>query len=376
MLEEEAESFSVDDNDIGEAIGLNMKIDLTDDKPVRKTYTAVPRPLYPEVKHYIEDLLNRQFIQKSKSSYSSPVVCIRKKDGDLRLCVDYRELNSKTAPDRFPLPRIQETLESLGGNTWFSMLDQGKAYHQGFIDPACRHQTAFITPWGLYEWIRIPFGLRNAAAEFQRFMEGCLEGLRDDIRIPYLDDVVVYSKTFEEHLHHIRSVLQRLREHGVKLKARKCKLFQHEVKCLGHIVSAEGYQVDPSYTEAVTALKDGTPTTVGAVRKLLGLLGYYRKYIKDFARKAKPLYDLLKDCPTQPARAGTKHRQRDSQQSAKGHTSIHQPICWKTEHAQALEELIDHLVHPPILAYPDYSLPFVLHTDASADGLGAVLYQK
>ncbi|KAK3737887.1 hypothetical protein QZH41_012857, partial [Actinostola sp. cb2023] len=125
MLEEEAESFSVDDNDIGEAIGLNMKIDLTDDKPVQKTYTAVPRPLYPEIKHYIEDLLNRQFIQKSKSSYSSPVVCIRKKDGDLRLCVDYRELNSKTAPDRFPLSRIQETLESLGGNTWFSMLDQG-----------------------------------------------------------------------------------------------------------------------------------------------------------------------------------------------------------------------------------------------------------
>ena len=128
MLREESESFSIH-GEIGDAKGLQMNINLTDTIPVQKTYTAVPRPLYPEVKNYVEDLLNRGWVQRSRSAYSSPVVCVRKKDGTLRLCVDYRQLNQKTVPDRYPLPRVQTTLESLGGNNWFTLLDQGKAYH-------------------------------------------------------------------------------------------------------------------------------------------------------------------------------------------------------------------------------------------------------
>lgn len=293
MLNEEAESFSKDDEDIGCIPELQMKLELSDKEPVQKSYMSVPRPLYAEVKHYIEDLLNRGWIRRSRSSYSSTVVCVRKKDGDLRLCVDFRALNGKTFPDRHPLPRVNEILDSLGGNHYFSMLDQGKAYNQGFIEEESRHLTAFVTPWGLYEWVRIPMGLRNAPGEFQRFMESCLSDLRDDICIPYIDDIIVFSHTFSEHVEHIRKVLQRLRQHGVKLKPKKCRLFRKEVTCLGRIISSDGHRPDPSNVEAVTALRSKQPTTVGEVRKLLGLLGYHRQYIQDFSVIAKPLYELL-----------------------------------------------------------------------------------
>ena len=275
LLCEEQSAFSKNDDDIGKVPNLKLNITLTDNIPVQKNYVAVPRPLYPEVKAYIEDLLNKNFICKSDSPYSSPVVCVRKKDQSLRLCVDFRALNQKTVPDRHPIPRIQETLDNLGGNAWFSVLDQGKAYHQGFVSESSQPLTAFITPWGLYEWKRIPFGLRNAPGAFQRFMENCLGDLRDEICIPYLDDVIVFSKTFDGHLENLRKVLHRLREHGVKLKPRKCNMFRKEVNFLGRIISPEGYKLDHDSIKPILHLQKSTPKTVGDVRRLLGLLGYY-----------------------------------------------------------------------------------------------------
>ena len=348
MLYEERSAFAVSEDDIGCIPDLKMNINLTDTRPVQKNYTAIPRPLYPEVKHYLEDLLNMNFIRKSKSPYSSSVVCVRKKDGGMRLCVDYRELNKKTIQDRHPIPRVQETLDNLGGNAWFSTLDQGKAYHQGFVSPESQPLTAFATPWGLYEWVRIPFGLTNAPASFQRFMEGCLGDLRDQVCIPYLDDIIVFSKSFEEHLEHVRQVLKRLQQHGVKLKPGKCKLFHREVSFLGRVISKSGYYIDPKATEAVTKLKDSIPKTVGEVRRL-----------------CKPIYELLD---------GKHHKAKP--QPTNGQLPSKYPVKWTTEHGAAMNKLIGYITSPPILAYPDYNAPFVVHTDASQHGLGAVLYQK
>lgn len=197
--------------------------------------------------------------------------------------MDFRALNKKTRPDRHPIPRKQETLDNLGGNAWFFVLDQGKAYHQGFMSPNSQPLTAFITPWGLYEWVRIPFGLSRAPGAFQCFMENCPGDLRDTVCVPYRDDIIIFSVTFEEHLEHTRKVLRRLREHGVKLKPRKCELLNRKVKFLGRVVSEEGYTLGPSSIKSVLALKDSPPKTVNEVRKLMGFLNYYRRYVKNFS---------------------------------------------------------------------------------------------
>lgn len=249
-----------------------------------------------------------------------------------------------------------------------------KAYHQGYVSKESRNKTAFITPWGLYEWVRIPFGLMNAPSAFQCFMEGCLEGLRDEICIPYLDDIILFSKTFEDHVNNVRTVLQRLRSNGVRLKAKKCELFKQEVKYLGQIISADGYKPDLSNTDAITSLARNPPTTVKDVRRVLGLLGYYRRFIPDFARTAKTMFDLLKAPDLQKVQ--TKTSSPKSNRNLQGQLLPKTPIKWEEKHQAALESLITSITSPPILAYPDFSKQFVLHTDASADGLGAVLYQE
>ncbi|KAJ8010531.1 hypothetical protein DPEC_G00076050 [Dallia pectoralis] len=327
MLYEESAAFSRDENDIGCIPGLQMPITLSDDIPVQRAYSSVPKPLFNEVKSYIQDLLAKGWIVKSKSPYAAPVVCVRKKDGKLRLCVDYRLLNKKTIPDRHPLPRIQDLIDTLGGYSWFSILDQGKAYHQGYIAEGSRHMTAFITPWGLYEWVRIPFGLSNAPAAFQRSMEEMLDALRDECCIPYLDDVLCYAKSFEEHVESIRKVLRALQCHGVKLKPEKCEIFRSEVS-------------------------------------------YYRAFIQDFSRTAKPLYELLQAKPGRIRDTYSKKKDKGPQVPSRT------PVEWTRDHQQILGELIDMLTSPPILAYPDFNLPFTLHTDASERGLGAILYQR
>lgn len=370
MLYEESNAFARDDNDVGCIPSLQMGITLKDDIPVQRTYAAVPKPLHKEVKEYFQDLLAKKWIVKSKSPYSAPVVCVRKKDGSLRLCIDYRLLNQKTVPDRHPLPRIQDLIGTLGGYNLFSILDQGKAYHQGFIAGGSRHMTAFISPWGLYEWVCIPFGLPNAPAAFQRSMEEMLDSLRDECCIPYLDDVLCYSKTFEDHVEVLRRVLRALQHHGVKLRPTKCELFRQEVHYVGKLVSADGVRLDPKDLEAIQALRSKTPNTFRDVPKLLGFLSYYRTYIQDFSRIAKPMYELLQY--KNPVATVPQLRQKRGKGAQ---LSSRTPIQWIEERQRTLDQLINILSSPPVLAYPDFDLPYVLCTDASQQGLGAVLYQ-
>ena len=292
MLIEMKEVFSIDD-EIGQAKDLEMEIKTTDEVPVQKSYNSIPRPLINEVKQHIEDMINRQWITKSRSAWSSPVVIVRKKGGEIRLCCDFRKLNQKTVPDKHPLPRVQSSLDSLAGSKWFSVLDQSRAYYQGFIAPEDRHKTAFVTPWGLFQWTRIPFGLMNAPANFQRYMEEVVEDFRDEFVVPYLDDIIVYSYTWEEHLNHLRKVLQRLKDKGLKLKATKCHLFRKEVKFLGRVVGECGYRMDEGNIAAVKALSEFIPKTVSDVRVLLGMLGYHRRHIQDFSALARPITNLL-----------------------------------------------------------------------------------
>lgn len=370
MLCEESGAFAQDSTDIGCIPTLQMSINLKDAIPVQRAYSSIPKPLFKEVKDYIQELLLKGWIVKSKSPYAAPVVCVRKKDGSLRLCIDYRLLNKKTVPDRHPLPRIQDLTDTLGGYAWFSILDQGKAYHQGFVAEGSRQFTAFITPWGLYEWVRIPFGLTNAPAAFQRSMEEMLGPLRDECCLPYLDDILCYAKNFDEHVECLRKVLRALQQHGVKLRPEKCELFKNEVRYVGKIVSAEGVKIDPRDLEAVRTLTSKTPKTVGDVRKLTGFLGYYRSYIQDFSRIARPIYELLQ------AKPGSVQSPTCKKSSKRPQLHSKEPVTWTFVHQEALEQLIALLTSPPVLAYPDFNLPFTLHTDASDKGLGAVLYQS
>ena len=366
MLWEERHVFIMDENDVGDT-DLQLDIKTTDEVPVQKAYNNIPKPLYEEVKTHIHDLANRGWIKKSRSPWSSPVVIVRKKDGGIRLCCDFRALNKKTIPDKHPLPRIQSALENMGGSQWFSALDQSRAYYQGKMNEETRHKTAFITPWGLWEWVRIPFGLMNAPAGFQRHMEETFEDYRDDFALPYLDDVIVYSKTFDEHVHHIQLVFQRIKKKGLKLNPAKCDIFRNEVKYLGRIVGKDGYRMDTDAIEAVLKLKHTVPKNVGEVRSILGLLGYHRRHIQDFARLAKPLSDLLQ--------TAYQNKPEQSNQPKNGVTSK-MPVEWTDKHREALDNLITLVTTAPILAYPDYTKKFFIHTDASQHGLGCILYQQ
>ena len=346
--------FSLGEDDHGHTNVVRHTILTGDAAPVRERYRPVPPTLYKEMQSLLKGMLNTGVIRESSSPWAAPVVLVQKKEGSLRFCVDYRKLNSVTHKDAYPLPRIEEALTNLKKAQWYSTLDLAAGYWQVEVDEQDKEKTAFATPMGLYEFQRMPFGLCNGPATFQRLMHRCLGDLNLDTVLIYLDDVIVYSPTFEAHVQHLEEVFQRMRSFGLKLKPEKCALFQKQVRFLGHLVNAEGVRPDPEKTSAVQQWK--TPSTVHQVRSFLGFVGYYRRFIGGFAKIARPLNTLL-------------------QNTAKYGKKKNAPIEWTSECQTAFDTLKQKLTQSPVLAFADFSLPFRLYTDASLAGLGAVLSQ-
>ena len=347
LLDEYRDIFAVHPEELGRTDLVQHHIETGDHPPIRSRPYRVPHAQKETIEKHIEDMLSRDVIQPSTSPWASPVVPVPKPDGSSRFCVDFRKLNSITKKDSYPLPLISESLEALGGATFFSSLDLVSGYWQAEVEPASREKTAFITHAGLYEFITMPFGLCNAPGTFQRLMECVLRGLTWQIALIYLDDVLVYSRTFEEHLHHLRLVFDRFRAAGLKLKPSKCHFGQRQVKYLGHVITSEGIQPDPEKIKVVQEYP--VPKSVKDVRAFMGLTNYYRKFVKGFAHIASPLHDLTK----------------------KGASFL-----WTDDCQKAFETLKTALTQAPILAYPDFTQPFQLATDASNDAIGMVLGQK
>ena len=360
LLAKYSSIFAQGEEDLGCTTIVSHEIPLLDETPVRQPYRRIPPSQYETVKAHIQQLLSSRVIRESTSPYSSPIVLVTKKDGSLRLCVDYRQLNSKTRRDAYPLPRIEESLDALSGAQWFSTLDLASGYHQVPVAEKDKHKTAFCTPFGLFEFNRMAFGLCNAPSTFQRLMERIFGDRRFQSVLLYLDDVIVFSSTVEQHLGRLEEVFVRLAEQGLKAKLSKCKFFQREVNYLGHVVSTDGVATDPAKIEAVKEWK--RPGHLAELRSFLGFASYYRRFVKDFAKLAAPLHQLVGDL-SGPRRKGK---------------TPPTPLgeAWDEACEGAFQSLREKLVTAPVLAYADFRKPFVLEVDASHGGLGAVLSQE
>ena len=355
-------AFSFSDLDLGRVKDVVHRIELDDDVPVRERYRKIPPNLVGEVKKHLDDMLRAGVIEPSKSSYSSPTVLVRKKDSSLRFCVDYRSLNRKSKIDSFSLPRIDDSFDRLKGSKWFSTLDLKSGYWQVPLDSRDKEKTAFsVGQCGFFQYTVLPMGLKNATATFQRMVEGVMSNL--EWCQLFLDDVIVFSETVEQHLERLKIVFEKLSAAGLKLKPEKCHFLQKRVEYLGHIISEDGISASDKKVAAVRNWP--TPRNRDDLRRFLGFCGYMRKFVRNFSQICEPLNELLKGEPL---------RKKD-RRKFKSNASKVKPFVWEKCHEDAFRVLIRELTQAPVLAFADYDQEFVLQTDASTSGLGAVLYQ-
>ncbi|WVZ73357.1 hypothetical protein U9M48_021672 [Paspalum notatum var. saurae] len=286
-----------------------------------------------EIEKQVHEMLNSGVIQPSSSAFCSPVLLVKKKDRTWRFCVDYRHLNTLTVKTQYPVPVIDELLDELGQASWFSSLDLRAGYHQVFLKAGEEFKTAFQTHSGHYEFRVMAFGLSGAPATFQGTMNSTLAPLLRKCVLVFFDDILIYSTSLEEHIGHLRMVLELLQQDQWKVKLSKCSFMQNKLTYLGHVISAHGV----------------VPTNVKELRSFLGLAGYYRKFVKHFDVISQPLNALLKK---------------------------HTLFVWTADHDLAFKELKHALVSAPVLGLPNFAKPFCIETDASGFGIGAVLLQE
>ncbi|KAJ9528300.1 hypothetical protein QJQ45_014284, partial [Haematococcus lacustris] len=318
--------------------------------PTRSTYNMSTSEL-AELKAQISEMQEKGFIRPSTSPYAAGVLFVRKKDGTFRMCVDYRPLNRITIKNKYPLPRVENMLDRLHGATVFSKIDLRQGYHQIRIAPEDIPKTAFSTRYGHFEFTVLPFGLCNAPATFQRLMNDIFRQELDDHVIVYLDDILIFSRTHEEHAKHLDRVLSLLRRHKLYAKLSKCEFGRSQTEFLGHIITSTGVACDPSKSAAINSWP--VPTTVHDVRSFLGLANYYRRFVNNFSSIAAPLTALTQ---------------------ADGHDKQGK-VTWTSTQQSAFDALKQALTSAPILIAPDPTQPYTLRCDASGIGIGAVLSQ-
>jgi IS1 family transposase len=296
-------------------------------------------------------MLAEGVIRPSSSNYASPVTLVPKKDGSTLFCVDYRRLNDITIKDQYPLPLIQDIFDHLGGSTIFSTIDLKSGYWQIPVAEEHIHKTAFRCHRGLFEFTKMPFGLANAPAIFQRVMDKVLASYIGKFALVYLDDIVIYSRNKDEHLDHIQAVFDKIYEAGLRLKPQKCVFGLKEVKLLGYVVSGDGIRADEAKSQAIADLKP--PTTIKGVRSFLGMTGYYRQCMPDYARVAEPLLELTRNNNNKNSR-----------------------FKWGEAQDKSFQKLKDLLTSSHVMAAPDTQRPYKLYTDACNYAVGAILVQE
>lgn len=327
---------------------LEHTIPTGESPPTSQHPYRVPVAWQSAVREEVQKLLTLGIIKPSTSPWAAPIVTVRKKDGSLRMCVDYRKLNSVTSPDTYNMPRVEELIDNLSEANYITTLDLTKGYYQVPVRKCDQPKTAFVTPQGKFEFTKMPFGLRGAPSTFQRLMDTILTGA-EDFSAAYIDDVIIYSRTWTEHLDHLQAVFQRLRQAGLTLKQEKCQFAMATCSYLGHIVGNGHVQPELGKVKAVRDF--ATPKSKKDIRAFLGLVGYYRRFIPRFAEQSACLSDLTK--------------QREPEKPT-----------WKDHHQEAFEHLKAALETKPMLACPLKDQQFELHTDASQRGVGAVLCQR
>jgi len=351
LIERNHDLFQLPGERLGCTTITEHKIATSDEQPINTKQYRFPPIHKDEIDRQVNEMLKNDIIKTSMSPYNSPLWIVPKKADSKgnkrwRLVIDFRALNEKTLGDAYPLPNISDILDQIGSAKYFSVFDLASGFHQIPMSEADAPKTAFSTPFGHYEFKRMPFGLKNAPATFQRLMDRVLSGLQGIELFVYLDDIVIYASSLTEHNKKFNKLAERLRNANLRLQPDKCEFLRKEVVYLGHVINETGVKPDPKKIEAVSNFP--RPKNTKHIKQFLGLAGYYRRFLSNFSKTARPLTALLK---------------KD------------EPFVWQEPQETAFVTLRNQLCTEPLLQHPDFTRPFVLTTDASGYAIGGILSQ-